>query len=145
MDATTEVLSDQFTFEILDGLEMPKSRRGNRNGLASKFPIEKLSVGQSFFTATSAQIPDPMKVLGSAVAAAKMRFATQTGTEVVHRSKRGEKNKLLLDGNGQKIMETKEVPTYDYARKWILRPVETGQMCGKWAAPSPGVLVQRIK
>jgi hypothetical protein len=138
-------MEDQVSFEIIDQVEMPKSKRGNRNGTGNKYPLDKLNVGQSFFAAKTEKMPDPMKTLGSAVSAAKMKFATQTGTTTVTRSKRGEKNKLVFDANGQKIMETKDVPIWDYSRKWILRPVEAGQLCGQWKAPTPGVLVQRIK
>jgi hypothetical protein len=110
-----------------------------------KYPIERLEVGQSFFAAKSEKMPDPMKTLGSAISAAKQKYATQTGTQQVVRSKRGEKNRLILDPQGQKLMETKDMPIWDYARKWILRPVEAGQLCGKWKAPVEGVLIQRIK
>jgi hypothetical protein len=137
-------MDEQISFEIIDAVEMPKSKRGNRNGVA-KYPLDKLGVGQSFFASKSERMPDPMKTLGSAVSAAKMKFATQTGTQEVTRSKRGEKNKLVFDTNGQKIMETKTVPIWDYGRKWILRPVEKDQFCGTWKAPSDGCLVQRIK
>ena len=140
-------MDEQVTFEILDAIEMPKSKRGNRNGTGLKYPIEKLAVGQSFFAAKSEKIPDPVKTLTSAITAAKMKYATQVGTETVVRSKRGERNKLLLDENGHKIMEAKEVPRYEFARKWILRPVAPGQVCGAtgWKAPGEGALVQRIK
>jgi hypothetical protein len=137
-------MDEQITFEIIDAVEMPKSKRGARNGVA-KYPLDKLGVGQSFFAAKSEKMPDPMKTLGSAVSAAKMKFATQTGTQEVTRSKRGEKNKLVHDANGQKIMETKTVPIWEYSRKWILRPVEAGQFCGTWQAPVAGCLVQRIR
>jgi hypothetical protein len=137
-------MEEQVTFEIIDAVEMPKSKRGNRNGVA-KYPLDKLGVGQSFFAAKTEKMPDPMKTLGSAVSAAKMKFATQVGTQQISRSKRGEKNKLVLDENGQKVYETKTVPIWEYSRKWILRPVEAGQFCGQWRAPVEGCLVQRIR
>lgn len=134
----------QFNFEIIDGLDLGKQRRGGRNG-AAKYPIEKLGVGQSFFVPASDKIKDPLKTLGSAVSAAKMKYAVQTGTETKTVAKRGEKNKVLLDDKGQRVMETKNVATYEYPRKWMLRGVAAGQVVGKWTAPTKGVLVQRVK
>jgi hypothetical protein len=152
VSSAAPLMQEQLTFEIIDaGLEMPRSKRGNRNGVGGgvKYPIEKLEIGQSFFVAKTERMPDPIKTMGSAITAAKAKFATQVGTESVTRSKRGEKNKLVLDENGHKIMETKMVPVYDYARQWILRSVVAGQVCGSgtgaWKAPYDGALVQRIK
>lgn len=143
------LMEEQVTFEILDAIVMPKSKRGNRNGFggssAPKYPIEKLAVGQSFFAAKTERMPDPLKTMGSAITACKAKYATQVGTQTVTRSKRGDRNKLLLDDNGRKIMEVKEVPTYEYSRQFLLRSVVAGQMCGAWRAPYDGALVQRVK
>jgi hypothetical protein len=146
MDAqvSDDGMEAEVSFEIIDGLDLGKQRRGARNG-AAKYPIEKLGVGQSFFVPASDKVKDPLKTLGSAVSAAKMKFATQTGTETRTLAKRGEKNRLVLDDQGQRIMETRQVPVYEFARKYMLRGVSAGQVIGTWKAPSKGCLVQRVK
>ncbi len=142
VEAGQAAMESQLSFEIIDGLDLGKQRRG-RNGTA-KYPIDKLSVGQSLFVAVSDKVPDPMKTLGSAVTAVKMKYAVQTGTEVKTLPKRGGKNKVVVDENGEKIMETREVKTYNFPRKFTLRGMKEGQEVGTWRAPSRGVLVQRI-
>jgi hypothetical protein len=137
-------LDSQMSFEIIDGLDLGRQRRGGRDG-APRFPIEKLLPGQSFFVAASDRIKDPLKTLGSAVSAAKMKYATQVGKEVRTLPKRGEKNKLLLDDNGNRILESREVAVFEYSRRFMLRGVSAGQMVDKWQAPCKGCLVQRIK
>lgn len=137
-------IESQMSFEIIDGLDLGKQRRGGRNGSGAKYPIEKLAVGQSFFVAASEKVPDPLKTLGSAVTAVKMKYATQTGTEVKTLPKRGGKNKVVVDENGNKIMEQRQVKVYQFSRKFTLRGMKSGQIVGSWVAPGKGVLVQRI-
>ena len=148
MVAATEVEA-QVSYEIIDAETISLAdlgkRRGGRNGGTAKYPIEKLTVGQSFFVPATEALKDPLKTLGSAVSAAKMKFATQTGKETKTLPKRGERNRLVLDEKGERIMEVREVATYDFARQYTLRGVTSGQIVGKWRAPSKGVLVRRIK
>jgi hypothetical protein len=136
-------IESQMTFEILDDVILPESRRG-RIGTGPKYPFDKLAPGKTFFVAQSAQFPDPMKTLTSAVAAAKMKWATKVGMTTKTLPKRGEKNRLVLDANGDRIMETRQVPVYEYTRKFVLRAVVAGMTYGRWQAPHDGCLVQRV-
>ena len=86
-----------------------------------------------------------MKTLGSTISSANIRYADKIGEKEVTRAKRGEKNKLVLDANGQKIMETKAVPEYKFNRKFSIRGVEAGKTYGNWTAEANGALIQRVE
>ncbi len=132
-------------FTIITNAVLPPSKRGNTGGGAPvKYPFDKLEVGASFFVPVSEKLPDPVKTLGSTVSSANMRYASETGeTKEVTRAKR-DGRKAALDSNGQKIMETKQVPVYKFARKFSIRGVEAGQAYGGWTAPAKGALIARI-
>ena len=133
-------------FEIMDGVVIPPKRRfSNTAGAPKIYPFDKLEVGQTFFVPVSAKHPDPVKTLGSTVSSANLRFAEQTGTKSVTRAKRGKGNKLELDAQGQKIMETKEVPVYKFTRRFEIRPIEAGKEYGTLKATANGELIVRVE
>jgi hypothetical protein len=133
---------------VISGAVLPASKRGSGlgGGAPVKYPFDKLEVGGSFFVPISEKLPNPVKTLGSTVSSANMRYAKETGeTKEVERAKRGVKNKLVLDANGNKIIEKKIVPVYSFERKFEIRGVEAGKVCGSWTAPATGALIQRTK
>lgn len=133
-------------FGIIDGAVLPVSKRGGGGGGAPiKYPFDQLQVGQSFFVPATAKLPNPLKTLGSTISSANIRYADKIGEKEVTRAKRGEKNKLVLDANGQKIMETKTVPEYKFNRKFSIRGVEAGKQYGNWTAEHNGALIQRVE
>ena len=142
-DKETPVVSN---FGIIDGAVLPVSKRGGGGGGAPiKYPFDQLQVGQSFFVPATAKLPNPLKTLGSTISSANVRYADKIGEKEVTRAKRGEKNKLVLDANGQKIMETKTVPEYKFNRKFSIRGVEAGKQYGNWTAEASGALIQRVE
>ncbi len=133
-------------FGIIDGAVLPVSKRGGGGGGAPiKYPFDQIQVGQSFFVPATAKLPNPLKTLGSTISSANIRYADKIGEKEVTRAKRGEKNKLVLDANGQKIMETKTVPEYKFNRKFSIRGVEAGKSYGNWTAEASGALIQRVE
>jgi hypothetical protein len=136
-----------MSYEIIDNAVLPEAKRGGKgSGAPSKYPFATMNVGQSFFVAATSTMPDPVKKLGSLVSAAALRFAEDTGIKrIVERSKRGAKNKLILDENGHKIMETKEVPVLKFTKKFSIRAVKAGVTYGGWVAPGDGALIARTQ
>ncbi len=137
-------------FEVFESVELPPVKRGGGgNGAPTKYPFDQLVVGGGFFVPVTDKMPNPLKTLGSVISNAQHRYATQTGEKTVERSKRGKKNKLVLDENGHKIMEAKTVPIYEFTRKFTIRAVvsgETRKVNGKsWIAPADGVLIGRVQ
>jgi hypothetical protein len=133
-------------YEVITNAVLPSSKRGGGGGGAPiKYPFDKLEVGNSFFVPATAKLPNPLKTLGSTISSANLRYANVTGEKVVTRAKRGEKNKLVLDANGDKIMETKTVPVYEFTRKFSIRGVEAGKSYGSWVAPDNGALIARVQ
>jgi len=142
----TEKVENKMSYEIIDDAELPPIKRGGGGGGApTKYPFDQLEVGKSFFVPATAKLPNPLKTLGSTISSANHRYATVTGEKVVERSKRGARNKLVLDANGSKIMETKTVPTYEFTRKFTIRGVKAGVEYGKWVAPADGALIARVR
>ena len=143
---TMEIVKKEFA--IIAGAALPPSKRGSGlgGGAPVKYPFDTLEVGASFFVPVSAKLENPVKTLGSTVSSANMRYAVETGpTKIVSRAKRGKGNKLELDDQGHKIMETKTVPVYNFTRKFEIRGVEAGKVYGDWTAPTDGALIQRTK
>ena len=136
------------TFEIISGdlSELPVSKRGGGGGGAPiKYPFDKLEVGKGFFVPATAKLPNPLKTLGSTISSANIRYADKIGEKEVTRAKRGEKNKLVLDANGQKIMETKTVPQYKFNRKFVIKNFPTGSKFGDFVAPCDGAFIARVE
>lgn len=132
-------------FAVITGAVLPESKRGNKAGAPTQYPFDQLEIGQSFFVPKSEKHPDPVKTLGSTVSSANQRYAEETGqVKSVTRTKRGEKNKAVLDANGQKVKETVNVPVMKYNRKFSIRSVEAGKTYGSWTAPADGALIARV-
>jgi hypothetical protein len=141
-----EKVENKMSYEIIDDAELPPIKRGGGGGGApTKYPFDALEVGKSFFVPATAKLPNPLKTLGSTISSANHRYAKVTGEKVVERSKRGARNKLVLDANGNKIMETKNVPTYEFTRKFTIRGVKAGVKYGNWVAPADGALIARVR
>ncbi len=134
-------------FEILgDEVVLPPVKRGGGGGGApTKYPFDQLEVGGKFFVPATAKLPNPLKTLGSTISTAQHRYAKQVGEKTVERSKRGKKNRLVLDDNGHKIMEAKTVAVYEFPRKFTIRGVQAGVTYGSWKAPADGALIARVK
>lgn len=134
-------------YEVISNAVLPPTKRkGGGGGAPVVYPFDKLEVGGSFFVPVSEKHSDPVKTLGSTVSSANLRYAEETGeTKEVVRSKRGEKNKLVLDANGEKIMEKVIRPIYRYTRRFSIRPVESGVKYGDWIAPADGALIARTE
>lgn len=144
--STSAVEQQPSPFAIITGAALPESKRGNRAGAPTIYPFDQLEIGQSFFVPVSEKTPEPVKTLGSTVSSANSRYAVDTGTtKTVTRTKRGEKNKAVLDAAGNKVKETVEAPVYKYTRKFTIRAVEAGKKYGEWTAPSDGALIARIE
>ena len=135
-------------FQLLTGVELPASRRGQglRGGRTNKYPFDQMEVGSSFFVGVSADMPNPLKTLGSTVSSANNRYAVETNeTRTVERTKRGPDRKAMLGPDGEKVKETVTLPKMDFKRKYIIRGVKGGVAYGNWTAPSNGVLIARTK
>lgn len=130
---------------ISDAVLPATKRKGGGGGAPVVYPFDSLEIGQSFFVPVSEKHPDPVKTLGSTVSSANMRYAEETGeTKTVTRTKRGPKNRAVLDANGEKVKETVDVPVYKYTRRFSIRPVEAGKTYGNWVAPADGALIARV-
>lgn len=134
-------------FGLISGAVLPPSRRGTglHGGAPKKYPFDQMEIGQSFFVPVSAQLPDPVKTLGSTVSSVNLRYAEKTGEmKEVTRAKRGPDRKALVE-NGQKVMETVQVPVHKFTRKYEIRGVEKGKQYGDWIAPETGALIARTQ
>ena len=135
-------------YGVIKGAVLPPSKRGfaKGGGAPMKYPFDALEIGDTFFVPVSEEHPNPEKTLGSTVSSANMRYAEKTGeTKVVTRNKRGAKNKLVMDANGQPIKEEVTLPVYKHTRRFSLRPVVAGETYGAWVAPANGVLIARVE
>ncbi len=130
---------------ITDAVLPPIKRGGGGGGAPTKYPFDNLQIGNSFFVPVTAKLPNPLKTLGSTISSANHRYATVVGEKEVERSKRGERNRLVLDANGNKIMEVKTVPVYKFTRKFTIRGVKAGVTYGNWTAPADGALIARVE
>lgn len=136
-------------FAIMSNVVPPASMRGaglKHGTRSSQYPFEDLQIGQSFFVPVSADIPDPVKTIGSTVSSANMRYRTETGETVSKtRIKRGSDHKAVKDAAGNPVKETVTVPVYKQDRKFIIRPIKTGVKYGEWTADADGALVARVE
>lgn len=134
-------------YAVISNAVLPASKRGGgKGGAPVVYPFDSLEIGQSFFVPVSDKHKDPVKTLGSTVSSANMRYAIDTGeTKTVTRTKRGEKNRAVVDENGNKVQETVSVPVYKYTRRFSIRPVEAGKTYGNWVAPADGALIARVE
>lgn len=134
-------------YAIISGAVPPVSKRGFAKGAGAtkQYPFADLDVGKSFFVPVSEKHPDPVKTLGSTVSAQNHLYSEKTGeTEQVQRAKRGPKNRAVLDGNGNKIMETVTRELRKPVRKFSIRPVVKGTQYGDWTPDADGALITRV-
>ena len=58
---------------------------------------------------------------------------------------RGKDRKAAVDAEGNKEMETVELPVYNFTRKFEIRGIEKGKVYGSWTATDDGALIARTK
>ena len=142
--ASTEVAS---SFAIITDAILPASKRGNRlgSGAPAKYPFATMELGNSFFVPGTDKMPNPLKTLGSTVAVQNHRYSEPTGeVKKVERTKRGPKNRAVLDANGNKVREVVDKNLRKPVRKFSIRGVEKGVAYGNWTAPVDGALIARV-
>ena len=83
---------------------IPVTKRAGGAGRPSKYPFEKLEVGQYFFVPDTAKQPEPAKSLGSVVNSANHKYAT------------------VVEGETRKNRKGEMVPKLAFTRKFIVRP-----------------------
>jgi len=136
------------SFPIVSGFVRPAAkRRGNAAGAGapSKYPFADLNLGQSFFVANSeVEKGDAFKTLGATVSSANRRFSEETGeVKTVERAKRDEKNKAILDGAGNKVMETVQQKVRKSVKHFTIAKIEKGVKYGDWVASDDGAMISR--
>lgn len=145
--ATAAATSNATNFPIITNAVPPPSKRGSglrSGGAPKKYPFDQLEVGQSFPVYVSAETPDPMKSLGSAISAANMRYAVDTGeTKQAKRAVKGPDGKAQKDAAGKLVKEMTNVPVYKFTRKFQIRGIEKGVKYGEWECPANGALITR--
>jgi hypothetical protein len=132
---------------ITNAVLPPKPARSGRSGGGAPtiYPWATMEVGHAFFVPVSADKPDPVKSMTSAVSSANMKYSEPTGEKrQVTRAKRGDGNKAVVGPDGQKIMETKTVDVMKPTRKFELSAVTKGNTYGGFTAEQDGALVQRV-
>lgn len=90
--AATKGAKQVFEIETVPMPDAPKKRSGKRG---SKYPFEKLEVGQSFHVPKTKDMPNPVSALASSLTGARRKFTTPE-----------------LDASGKPVMETVTVKTY---------------------------------
>lgn len=150
-NAPVEAEGEAPKFEVMNGIVLPPSKRGNAKGGGAPvvYPFDSMEIGQSFFVPVSAKHKDPFKTLGSTVSSANMRYAIKTGeTKQVERTKRGPGNKAVVDVTGAKVKETVSVEVTKKGRNFTIRKIEKGVNYGTaekpWIAPDNGALIMRV-
>lgn len=132
-------------YAIISNAALPAAKRGGRGGAPVQYPFDALEPGQSFFVPVSSKHNNPVKTLGSTVSSANMRYSVETGEmKTVERTRRGDGNKAIVDGQGNKIREMVTVPVRKQTRKFSIRPVKAGVTYGGWTAESDGALIARV-
>lgn len=144
--------SDTPIYAVIGGAKFipgPAKQRGRAagGGAPTIYPWATTEVGGMFFVGVS-QKPNPVKSMTSAVSSANMKYSEPTGEKRTRTmAKRGPGNKAVLDVNGQKVMETKEVDVMRPTRKFDLLEVKKGDTrpeWGDWTAPEDGVVIGRV-
>lgn len=144
---TAPATATQSSFAIISGAQLPASkRRGGGAGAPTKYPFDQLGLGDSFFVPNSAaKEGNAVKHISSSVSTMNIKYSEETGeTKQVERTKRGPKNKAVLDASGAKVKETVTVKVRKPVRKFSVRPVEAGKTYGTYTAPADGALVARV-
>lgn len=146
-NTNTNAASTGSKFALIDNAVLPESKRGfGRKAGESKYPFADMNLGQSFFVSNDeVEGGDALKKLTSTVSNMNNRYRTETGKmQTVTRTVRGEGNKAVLNEDGSKRKETKQVPVYKQDRKFSIRAVEAGKEYGGWKAPANGALIARV-
>lgn len=146
-NTNTNAASTGSKFALIDNAVLPESKRGfGRKAGESKYPFADMDLGQSFFVSNDeVEGGDALKKLTSTVSNMNNRYRTETGEmQTVTRTVRGEGNKAVLNEDGSKRKETKQVPVYKQDRKFSIRAVEAGKEYGGWKAPANGALIARV-
>lgn len=146
-NTNTNAASTGSKFALIDNAVLPESKRGfGRKAGESKYPFADMNLGQSFFVSNDeVEGGDALKKLTSTVSNMNNRYRTETGEmQTVTRTVRGEGNKAVLNEDGSKRKETKQVPVYKQDRKFSIRAVEAGKEYGGWKAPANGALIARV-
>lgn len=121
-------------------------RRGNAPGAGapSKYPFDKLELGQQFFVGNSeVEKGDAFKTMSATVSSTNRRNSEETGEVVsVERAKRGEDRKAILV-DGKKVMETVEQKKRKSLKHFKIVAVEGGTTYGSWKAPENGAVIIR--
>lgn len=135
----------QSPYAIIKGVVLPESKkRGGGSGAPTVYQFDVMEIGDVFFVPKSEKHKDPVKSLGSAVSAANHKNATKVGEEMREVTKRGPKNKAVLDENGKKVKEMKSMPVYKLNKKFTIRAAEAGKTYGSWTAPADGAIIARV-
>ena len=113
----------KMSFEILDGIELPKLTRAGGATRQAMYPFDKLEVGQSFFVPATEKKPEPWKSLSSSISTAQHKYAEEIP---------GETREVRNPRTGV----TMTVPAIKYNRKFVAREYTN-------AAGEKGALVQR--
>lgn len=90
-------------FEIEDEVAIPLISGRGRTSQANKYPFDKLEIGQSFFVANSAEMPDAAKSMNSTTSTANRRYSE------------------VIEGEFVKNRKGDEVPATRQLRKFICR------------------------
>ncbi len=146
-NTNTNAASTGSKFALINNAVLPESKRGfGRKAGESKYPFADMNLGQSFFVSNDeVEGGDALKKLTSTVSNMNNRYRTETGKmQTVTRTVRGEGNKAVLNEDGSKRKETKQVPVYKQDRKFSIRAVEAGKEYGGWKAPANGALIARV-
>lgn len=122
-------------------------RRGNAPGAGapSKYPFDKLELGQQFFVGNSeVEKGDAFKTMSATVSSTNRRNSEETGETVnVERAKRGEDKKPVLNADGSKVMETIVQKKRKALKHYKIVAVESGKVYGEWTAPEKGAVIIR--
>lgn len=136
-------------YALISNAVLPEpKKRGNTfgSGAPTKYPFADMPLGSSFFSANTEHAKgDAVKALGSTVSSQNRKYAIETEqTKTQRRAKRNDDNELILDANGNKIIEVVTLPVLKYERKFTIRAVEAGKTYGGWTAPADGALIGRV-
>lgn len=104
------VTAPTSAFKIVTGVEIPTSKRGAKGD--RRYPFDDLPVNGSFFVPATAEMPEPVKKLGSTVSSATARYSVPDG-EATRTTK-----------NGEVVQKMK--PT----RQFVMRPISDGAPWG---------------
>lgn len=130
-------------FQFEPGAKKLRGRAGG--GAVTLYPWATMEVGGSFFVGPTADHPNAVKRMTSAVSAANMKYSEEVGEEKpVERTKRGPGNKSVIGPDGKPEKETVMRRERKALRKFELREVKKGETIGNWVAPDDGALIGRV-